>query len=79
MTECLNSDDDDEENQRRFAFSFVTMPRHNWAGAGIRIIHHVLLRFSLLIQECITEFGRLSAIKSSVNGSSQERGELITR
>jgi hypothetical protein len=79
MTDSLNSDDDEEGNQRRFAFSFVMISCHTMAGLGIQIIHHGVLRFLLLVHDSIPEIDRLTAFNSGLNGSPQEHGEMMSR
>ncbi|MEN6443454.1 MAG: hypothetical protein ABFC71_06865 [Methanoregula sp.] len=79
MTECLTSEDDDEGNQRRFAFSFATMSCPTGAGAGIRIIDHVFFRFSRPAYGWRESAGRPAAINSSANGSLRGPGGLMTR
>ncbi len=55
------------------------MACHSMAGAGIRIIHRIVLGFLLMAQECIPETGRHTAINSSVNIPPHEHGEMICR
>ena len=77
MTECLNDDDDDEANQRRFASCFVPVRCISYAIAGINLMENV---FSLPFSHFI-----LPGCGSGTELHGRERllchlsGELISR